>query len=288
MKIGFIGLGNMGAPMSINLAAAGYHITGFDIAAPCPAAINEATSAELAVAEADVMITMLPDGPVLRKVAERVIPAARKKTIFLDCSTVDITSAREVAEMAGSAGLRFMDAPVSGGVIGAENGALTFMAGGTPETFHAVSPLLDVMGGKAVHCGPAGSGQAAKICNNMLCGANMIAACEAFGLADRLGLDRQKMFDVVSTSSGYSWSTNAYCPASGIGPKSPADDDYKPGFASDLMLKDLRLAQEAATGTGAKTPIGRLACEIYEEFVVRGNGAGRDFSAIFLEFTREN
>ena len=284
MKIGFVGLGNMGTPMSINLANAGYDVSGFDIEASCPAEVKEAASAESAMAYADVFITMLPDGRIMRNVAEQVIPAARTATVFLDCSTVDITSARAVAKMAKQAGLRFMDAPVSGGVVGAENGTLTFMTGGSSETFETVAPLLEVMGAKAVHCGPAGSGQAAKICNNMLCGANMIAACEAFGLADRLGLDRQKMFDVVSTSSGYSWSTNAYCPAPGIGPKSPADNNYKPGFSSDLMLKDLRLARDAAEGTGAETPIGRLACAIYEEFVDRGNGAGRDFSAIFQKY----
>ncbi len=280
MKIGFIGLGNMGAPMARNLAAAGHEVQGFDIAAPAPEGVTPAPSAAAAAEGAEVVITMLPNGDILRAVADEVIPAMAKGAVFLDCSTVDVESARAVAEQATEAGLLAMDAPVSGGVGGAEAGTLTFMAGGPEEAFGIVKPLFDVMGQKAVHCGAAGAGQAAKICNNMILGATMIATCEAFALADRLGLDRQKMFDVVSTSSGQSWSMNVYCPAPGVGPQSPADNDYKPGFAAELMLKDLRLARQAAEASGARTPMGAEAARIYEEFVERAGGKGYDFSAI--------
>ncbi len=280
MKIGFIGLGNMGAPMARNLAAAGHEVQGFDIAAPAPEGVTPAPSAAAAAEGAEVVITMLPNGDILRAVADEVIPAMAKGAVFLDCSTVDVESARAVAEQATEAGLLAMDAPVSGGVGGAEAGTLTFMAGGPEEAFGIVRPLFDVMGQKAVHCGAAGAGQAAKICNNMILGATMIATCEAFALADRLGLDRQKMFDVVSTSSGQSWSMNVYCPAPGVGPQSPADNDYKPGFAAELMLKDLRLARQAAEASGARTPMGAEAARIYEEFVERAGGKGYDFSAI--------
>ena len=284
MKIGFIGLGNMGAPMAGNLAVAGYDVKGFDIAAACPDGVKPAMSAAGAAAGIDVAITMLPDGTSLRSVASEIVPAMTSRSILLDCSTVDIASARETAEQAESFGIGFIDAPVSGGVAGASGGTLTFMAGGSPRAFETVLPLLEVMGARAVLCGPAGSGQAAKICNNMILGATMIVTCEAFGLADRLGLSREKMFEVVSTSSGFSWSLNKYCPAPKIGPVSPSDNDYKPGFASELMLKDLRLAQEAAGSTGADTPVGRLATEIYREFVESGGGSGLDFSGIIKRF----
>ncbi len=280
MKIGFIGLGNMGAPMARNLAAAGHEVRGFDIAAPVPGGVVPAPSAAGAAEDAEVVITMLPNGDILRAVAGEVIPAMKKGAVFLDCSTVDVESARAVAGQAAEAGLLAMDAPVSGGVGGAQAGTLTFMAGGPAEAFEIVKPLFDVMGQKAVHCGAAGAGQAAKICNNMILGATMIATCEAFALADRLGLDRQKMYDVVSTSSGQSWSMNVYCPAPGVGPQSPADNDYRPGFAAELMLKDLRLARQAAETSGARTPMGAEAARVYEEFVERAGGRGRDFSAI--------
>ena len=200
--------------------------------------------------------------------------------VFCDCSTVDVDSARAAAAQAAAAGLGALDAPVSGGIGGAAAGTLTFMVGGTPEAFAQVQPLFDIMGQKAVHCGAAGAGQAAKICNNMILGVTMIATCEAFALADKLGLDRQKMFDVVSTSSGYSWSMNAYCPAPGVGPQSPADNGYKPGFAAELMLKDLRLSQQAADGADADTPMGELATQLYGRFVENEDGRGRDFSAM--------
>ncbi|WP_372675103.1 3-hydroxyisobutyrate dehydrogenase, partial [Aquicoccus sp.] len=245
MKIGFIGLGNMGAPMATNLAKAGHEVTGFDTAEVTIEGVTMANSAAEAASGQDVVITMLPNGKILRSVADEIIPAMAPGTGFVDCSTVDVESARAVAEKAAAAGLLPVDAPVSGGVGGAAGGTLTFMAGGSPEAFAKAEPLFEIMGQKAVHCGDPGAGQAAKICNNMILGATMIVTCEAFALADKLGLDRQKMFDVVSTSSGYSWSMNAYCPAPGIGPQSPADNDYKPGFAADLMLKDLRLSQQA-------------------------------------------
>lgn len=288
MKIGFIGLGNMGAPMAANLARAGHQVHGFDPAAPDPGGIAPATSAAEAARDADIVITMLPNGRILRSVADQVIPAMRPGAILCDCSTVDVDSARAVAAQARDAGLGALDAPVSGGIGGAQAGTLTFMAGGSAEAFEKVRPLFDIMGQKAVHCGDAGAGQAAKICNNMILGVTMIATCEAFALADRLGLDRQKMFDVVSTSSGYSWSMNAYCPAPGVGPQSPADNDYKPGFAAELMLKDLNLAQQAADAADADTPMGALAQRIYEDFVEREGGRGRDFSAILPQFAEKN
>lgn len=263
MKIGFIGLGNMGAPMAANLAKAGHAVTGFDLSAPCPDGVTKADTAAQAAAGQEVVITMLPNGTILRSVAADILPAMDKGAVLLDCSTVDVESARAVADQAAAAGVLAMDAPVSGGVGGAAGGTLTFMAGGSDEAFAIARPLFDIMGQKAVHCGPSGNGQAAKICNNMILGVTMIATCEAFALADKLGLDREKMFDVVSTSSGYSWSMNAYCPAPGVGPKSPADNGYKPGFAAELMLKDLRLSQQAAEAVDADTPMGQQAAALH-------------------------
>ncbi|MBQ0751555.1 MAG: 3-hydroxyisobutyrate dehydrogenase [Roseovarius sp.] len=286
MKIGFIGLGNMGAPMAANLARAGHDVTGFDMAAVQIDGVTMAASAAEAARDAAVVITMLPNGSILRKVAADVIPAMAPGAVLLDCSTVDVASARDVATQAQAAGLSALDAPVSGGVGGATAGTLTFMVGGDEAGFNVARELFDIMGQKAVHCGPSGNGQAAKICNNMILGVTMIATCEAFALADKLGLDRQAMFDVVSTSSGYSWSMNAYCPAPGVGPKSPADNDYKPGFAADLMLKDLRLSQQAAEAADADTPMGRAACDLYAQFVESEDGAGRDFSAMLPRFEK--
>ena len=280
MKIGVIGLGNMGGPMARNLAAAGHQVSGFDPVAADMDGIRPVTSAADAAEGADVVITMLPNGQILRSVAAQVIPAMRPGAVLCDCSTVDVDSARAVAADAAAAGLEALDAPVSGGIGGAAAGTLTFMVGGTPEAFAQVQPLFDIMGQKAVHCGAAGAGQAAKICNNMILGVTMIATCEAFALADQLGLDRQKMFDVVSTSSGDSWSMNAYCPAPGVGPQSPADNGYKPGFAAELMLKDLRLSQQAAEAADADTPMGELATRLYGRFVENEDGRGRDFSAM--------
>ena len=286
MNIGFIGLGNMGGPMAANLAKAGHAVSGFDVAAPMPEGVTRAASAAEAAANAEVIITMLPNGAILRSVAAEVIPAMQKGAVLCDCSTVDVASARAVAEQAGAAGLLALDAPVSGGIGGATAGTLTFMVGGPDDAFAIVQPLFDIMGQKAVHCGDAGAGQAAKICNNMILGVTMIATCEAFALADKLGLDRQKMFDVVSTSSGYSWTMNAYCPAPGVGPKSPADNGYKPGFAAELMLKDLTLSQLAAEGVDADTPMGQLAAALYRDFVENEGGRGMDFSAMLPRFEK--
>ncbi|RBP93696.1 3-hydroxyisobutyrate dehydrogenase [Rhodobacter sp. 140A] len=280
MKIGFIGLGNMGGPMAANLVKAGHEVTGFDLSAPMPEGVAKAASAAAAAQGAEVVFTMLPNGAILRAVAVEVIPAMPKGAVLCDCSTVDVESARAVAEQAVTAGLAALDAPVSGGVGGATAGTLTFMVGGPDAAFATVQPLFDIMGQKAVHCGASGAGQAAKICNNMILGVTMIATCEAFALADKLGLDRQKMFDVVSTSSGYSWTMNAYCPAPGVGPQSPADNDYKPGFAAELMLKDLRLSQQAAEAADADTPMGQLAAALYATFVEAEDGRGKDFSAM--------
>lgn len=286
MKIGFIGLGNMGGPMAANLVAAGHAVTGFDLTAPMPEGVDKAESAAAAAQGADVVITMLPNGAILRSVAEEVIPAMAPGAVLCDCSTVDVESAREVARMATVAQLGALDAPVSGGVGGAAAGTLTFMVGGGAMAFEKVRPLFEIMGQKAVHCGGPGAGQAAKICNNMILGVTMIATCEAFALADKLGLARDKMFDVVSTSSGYSWSMNAYCPAPGVGPQSPADNGYKPGFAADLMLKDLRLSQQAAEAADADTPMGQLAAALYEAFVEHEDGKGMDFSAMLPRFEK--
>ena len=282
--IGFIGLGNMGAPMAANLVRAGYSVSGFDTAGTTAEGVAPGTSAAAVSKDADVVITMLPDGAILRRVAEEVIPAMKPGALLIDCSTVDVESARAVSDKAEAAGLLFVDAPVSGGIGGASAGTLTFMAGGTETGFAKARPLFEVMGQKAVHCGEAGAGQAAKICNNMILGATMIATCEAFALADKLGLDRQKMFDVVSTSSGSSWSMNTYCPAPGVGPKSPADNGYKPGFAAELMLKDLGLSQQAAEAVDADTPMGALAMALYRHFVEEEDGRGKDFSAMLPRF----
>ena len=288
MQIGFIGLGNMGGPMAANLAAAGHDVAGFDPAGVTADGVTVVASAEDAAKCAEVVITMLPNGDILRSVADQIIPVMAKGAVFLDCSTVDVASARDVAAQAKDAGLSALDAPVSGGIGGAAGGTLTFMVGGDEAGFATASPLFDIMGQKAVHCGPSGNGQAAKICNNMILGATMIVTCEAFALADKLGLDRKAMFDVVSTSSGYSWSMNAYCPAPGIGPKSPADNDYTPGFAAELMLKDLTLAQQAAETVDADTPLGTAARALYAQFVENEDGKGRDFSAMLPRLAARN
>lgn len=288
MKIGFIGLGNMGKPMAFNLIKNGYEVTGFDIVPADSHGITMAKSAVEVAVGADVVITMLPNGVILKSIADQVLNVMNKGAVFLDCSTVDVDSARHVANLAEIAKIIAMDAPVSGGIGGASSGTLTFMVGGSNQGFAKVKPLFDIMGQKAVHCGPSGNGQAAKICNNMILGATMIVTCEAFAMADKLGLDRQAMFDVVSTSSGYSWTMNAYCPAPGIGPKSPSDNEYKPGFASELMVKDLRLSQQAAEMADADTPIGQMALKLYEQFVFEEEGIGKDFSAMLSRFEKRS
>lgn len=279
MKIGFFGLGNMGAPMAANLAKAGHEVTGYDVAGTAAEGVTSVASAKEAASGQDVVITMLPNGKILRDVYDEIVPYGAKGSLFVDCSTVDVESAQYAHAKAKGNGLASVDAPVSGGISGAAAGTLTFMAGGEDEAFQRAVPLFEIMGQKAVHCGTAGAGQSAKICNNMILGISMIGVCEAFSLADKLGLDRQKMFDVVSTSSGFCWSLNNYCPAPGVGPKSPADNDYRPGFAAELMLKDLMLSQAAAKATNAATPLGAAATAFYQAFVEHG-GRGRDFSAV--------
>ncbi len=286
MKIGFIGLGNMGNPMAANLVAAGHDVAGFDTAQVSIPGVEMVDSGANAASGVEIVITMLPNGQILRAVADEIIPAMSPGSVWIDCSTVDVDSARAVADQAAAADVLAVDAPVSGGIGGAAAGTLTFMAGGSDTAFEKAKPLFDIMGQKAVHCGESGAGQAAKICNNMILGVTMIATCEAFALADKLGLDRQKMFDVVSTSSGYSWTMNAYCPAPGVGPASPADNDYLPGFAAELMLKDLRLSQQAAESSDADTPMGQVATAIYEKFVEDEDGLGKDFSAMLPRFEK--
>ena len=289
MKIGFIGLGNMGLPMAQNLAKAGHQVIGFDTAdIDMPEGIHAAADATSCVAGCEVVVTMLPNGPILQKVADSILPKMQKGAVLCDCSTVDVRSARLVASQAEAVGLTAIDAPVSGGISGAEAGTLTFMAGGSEAGFNVVRPLFDIMGNKAVHCGEAGAGQSVKICNNMILGVTMIATCESIALGDKLGLDREKLFDVLSTSSGSSWSVNTYFPAPDVGPKSPADNDYKPGFAAELMVKDLGLSQQAAEDVDADTPLGAAALALYKQFVEDEDGLGRDFSAMLPRFSARN
>lgn len=290
MKIGFIGLGNMGAPMVKRLVASGHDITGYDVMESAMATLSEVKmsfSKDILTAarEQDVVITMLPNGEALIKVVEAIIPVMPKGSCFIDCSTVDINTTRQVATLLKNAAIHVLDAPVSGGVGGAEAGTLTFMVGGSEDSFAIGNPLFKIMGKRVIHCGADGAGQAAKICNNMILGVTMIATCEAFALADDLALDRQKLFDVVSTSSGNSWSMSTYCPASGVGPESPSDNDYLPGFSASLMLKDLMLSQEAATIHGTPTRTGQLALELYQDFVKSSKGGALDFSAILQSLT---
>ena len=289
-EIAFIGLGNMGLPMALNLVRAGHGVTGFDLS---PTAREAATAAGLALADsaldcvrqAHAVVTMLPAGRHVRAVWEEIVGAVPEGALLIDSSTIDVESARAVHELAGAKGLLALDAPVSGGTGGAVAGTLTFMCGGTAEAFAAGQPVLEAMGKRIVHCGGAGAGQAAKVCNNMILGATMVATCEAFVLAEKLGLDHQALFDVVSTSSGQSWSTTSYCPVPGPVPTSPANNGYKPGFAAALMLKDLLLSQEAAASAGAVTPMGAAAAGLYQRFVAEGSGEV-DFSGI-IGFLRE-
>ena len=290
MKIGFIGLGNMGAPMVKRLVASGHDITGYDVMESAMAALSEVKmsfSKDIltAACEQEVVIAMLPNGEALIKVVEAIIPVMPKGSCFIDCSTVDINTTRQMATLLKNAAIHVLDAPVSGGVGGAVSGTLTFMVGGSEDSFAIGNPLFKIMGKRVIHCGADGAGQAAKICNNMILGVTMIATCEAFALADDLALDRQKLFDVVSTSSGNSWSMSTYCPASGVGPESPSDNDYLPGFSASLMLKDLMLSQEAATIHGTPTRTGQLALELYQDFVKSSKGGALDFSAILQSLT---
>lgn len=283
-KIGFIGLGNMGLPMAINLVKAGHEVHAFDLVTEAVEAAKSAgmttyDKAADAVNDADIIVTMLPNGKIVLSVFDEIIPAAKAGAVIIDSSTIDVSSAKKAHEMAGAANLGCLDAPVSGGVGGAENGTLTFMVGGSDDSFAKAEEVLNVMGGKLVHCGPGGAGQSAKICNNMLLGISMIGACEAFSLAEKLGLDQKSLFDVVSTSSGSCWSVNTYCPVPGVGPQSPADNDYNPGFAAALMLKDLNLSQQAASESGMATPMGEHAAALYQA-MVDDDGANTDFSGM--------
>jgi 3-hydroxyisobutyrate dehydrogenase len=283
-KVAFIGLGNMGGPMAANLVKAGHAVQGFDLVQASKDAakadgVTIAASAADAVKGAEVIITMLPAGKHVVSVWQEVIPAAQKGALMIDCSTVDVESARKAHALAAAAQLPSVDAPVSGGTGGAKNATLTFMAGGAAAAFAAAKPILENMGKKIVHCGDAGAGQAAKICNNMILGISMIGVSEAFALAEKLGLSHQALFDVSSTSSGQCWSLTSYCPVPGPVPASPANNGYKPGFAAALMLKDLRLSQEAAKAAGAATPLGAHAESIYDAFEKAGHG-GVDFSGI--------
>jgi len=275
--IAFIGLGNMGGPMAANLVKAGHKVVAFDLA---EASRNQARSDGAAIAEsaagsvkdADVVITMLPAGKHVLSVWGDVISSMAKGSLIIDCSTIDVESAKQAHALAVTHSVPSVDAPVSGGTGGAKGATLTFMCGGADQAFAAAKPVLEKMGKKIVHCGGAGAGQAAKICNNMILGVSMIAVSEAFALAEKLGLSHQALFDVASTSSGQCWSLTTYCPVPGPVPTSPANNDYKPGFASALMLKDLTLAQDAAKATGAATPLGTHAQEIYKAFDAAGHG----------------
>ncbi|TKT79100.1 3-hydroxyisobutyrate dehydrogenase [Aquamicrobium sp. LC103] len=287
--IAFIGLGNMGNPMAANLVKAGHAVQGFDLVPENLTVAREhgvtvMADAIAALEDAEVVVTMLPAGKHVLAVYGEIIGQAAKGTLFIDSSTIDVDSARKAHAIASEAGMLSIDAPVSGGVGGAEAGTLTFMAGGSKDAFDRAEPILQPMAGRIVHCGDAGAGQAAKICNNMILGISMIGVGEAFVLAEKLGLSHQALFDVASTSSGQCWSINTYCPVPGPVPTSPANRDYKPGFAAALMLKDLKLAQEAAQGAGAVTPLGAEAMQLYALFNALGHG-GTDFSGI-IKFLR--
>lgn len=285
-RIAFIGLGNMGSGMAANLVKAGHEVHAFDLSADAVAqAVAQgavaAASAPDAVTGSDAVVTMLPAGKHVRGVYEgQIFDAAAPGTLFLDCSTIDVDSARHVGGLAVEKGFRFVDAPVSGGVAAAQAGTLTFMVGGSEADFAAAEPILDAMGNAVIRAGDVGSGQAAKICNNMLLAITMIGTCEAFALAEKLGLDAQNFYDISSKASGQSWSMTSYCPVPGPIPTTPANNGYKPGFATAMMLKDLKLAQDAAQSAGATTPLGAQAEALYAMFDNLGGGSS-DFSGIY-------
>ena len=284
MKIAFIGLGNMGGGMAANLVKAGHQVSAFDLSEEALAAARDNgcetfTAAREAVGGVEAVVSMLPNGGIVKAVYENdVIGHAPAGAVLLDCSTIDVATAKEVAETAEAAGYDMVDAPVSGGIAAANGGTLTFMVGGTAKAFGRAKEVLEAMGKAVIHAGDAGAGQTAKICNNMLLAISMIGTAEAMKMAQKLGLDPQKFYEISSQSSGYCWSLNAYTPLPGVGVESPADKDYQGGFATALMLKDLRLAMEAAETAGASTPLGKHARELYEAFAA-DNGA-LDFSAI--------
>jgi 3-hydroxyisobutyrate dehydrogenase len=284
-RIAFIGLGNMGGGMAANLAKAGHDVRAFDLSADAldrakKAGCLPAEDPAAAIIGAEAVITMLPAGRHVETVySESVLPRADAAAVLIDCSTIDVDTARRVAESASAHGLAAVDAPVSGGIAAANAGTLTFMVGGSAANFERAEPFLSDMGKTVIHAGSNGAGQAAKICNNMILGATMVATCEAFALAEKLGLDLQKLYDIASVSSGQSWSLTSYCPVPGVGPETPADRDYQGGFAAALMLKDLRLAIEAAVSVDAATPMAARAEELYAAFA-NGEGATLDFSGI--------
>lgn len=283
-NVAVIGLGNMGRPMAERLAAAGFGVVGFDVSeaareAAADAGLRVAADIASALDGAEVALTMLPNAEILRRVASDVLAGATPPALWIDCSTVDIETARAVSAQAAATGVAALDAPVSGGVGGATAGTLTFMVGGPEPAMADAKPYFDAMGARAVHCGASGAGQAAKVCNNMILGVSMLAVSEAFALADGVGLSREALFDVASTSSGQCWSLTTYCPVPGVGPETSADRGYAPGFAATLMLKDLALSQEAAAAAGAQTPLGARALELYEAFVAQDDAA-LDFSAV--------
>lgn len=284
-RVAFIGLGNMGGGMAANLAKAGHEVIAFDLAEPALErargnGCSIATSAAEAVEGVDAVVTMLPAGKHVAAVyADSVIGKAPTSAILMDCSTIDVATAKQVEADAAAAGYTMVDAPVSGGIAAADGGTLTFMVGGSDDGFAKAQPFLDKMGKAVIHAGDAGAGQAAKIVNNMLLGATMAATCEAFVLAQKLGLNPQTFYDISSKASGQSWSMTSYCPVPGVGPETPADRNYDGGFAAALMLKDLKLAMEAAQKAGAYTPMGGEAEELYQRFVDLGGG-GKDFSAL--------
>ncbi|MBM6575756.1 3-hydroxyisobutyrate dehydrogenase [Microvirga sp. SRT01] len=283
-RVAIIGLGNMGGGMAANLAKAGHTVRAFDLSEDAliraeAAGCTRGTSAPDAAQDAEAVVTMLPAGTHVASVYDELYAVLAPDTLLIDCSTIDVATARRVAEAAAAKGFVAVDAPVSGGIAAAAAGTLTFMVGGTDAGFDRAKPLLDDMGKAVIRAGGNGAGQAAKMCNNMLLGATMIATCEAFVMAQKLGLDPQAFYDIASVSSGQSWSTTSYCPVPGVGPTTPADNDYKGGFATALMLKDLRLAMAAAADANAATPMGSRAAELYEAFAAEGNGAV-DFSGI--------
>ena len=284
MKIAFIGLGNMGGGMAANLVKAGHDVRAFDLSETALAAAKDAGcetfgTAKEACADAEAVVTMLPNGQIVKQVYwDDVIGHAPEGAVMLDCSTIDVETAREVIEVTEAHGYDMVDAPVSGGIAAANTGTLTFMVGGSTKAFERAEPILDAMGKAVIHAGDAGNGQAAKICNNMLLAIQMIGTAEAFAMAEKLGLDAQTFYDISSVSSGQCWSMTSYCPVPGVGPESPADRDYAPGFAAALMVKDLGLAIEAADTAGAKTEMGKHAKAIYEAFAEEHGGL--DFSGI--------
>ncbi|AWW75743.1 3-hydroxyisobutyrate dehydrogenase [Erythrobacter sp. KY5] len=290
MTIAFIGLGNMGGGMAANLVKAGFKVRAFDLSEEALAAARQAgcetfTSAREAVERVDAVVSMLPNGAIVKGVyTNDVIGHAPHAATLIDCSTIDVATAKEVANAAHAEGYKMVDAPVSGGIAAANGGTLTFMVGGEHHAFEAAEPILSAMGKAVIHAGAVGAGQTAKICNNMLLAITMIGTSEAMKMAEKLGLDPQKFYEISSQSSGYNWSLNAYTPLPGVGVESPADNDYKGGFATPLMVKDLRLAMEAAETADAAVPLGSRAAALYEDFLGAGNEA-LDFSAIIKTYT---